>query len=99
MSVTSHPDVAQAIGAYEDRAGVRWLVAVRALGLARWEVCEFSEDGGRRVIEELAGDGESEASALALARDYLEQHATRPGTPGEQATGRPAAAAAGRGRA
>jgi hypothetical protein len=67
------------VGAYRDGAGVRWLVAVRRPASGRWQVCEISDESGRRLIEELAGEGESEASALALARDYLEQHATEAG--------------------
>jgi hypothetical protein len=78
-SATSRPGATRVAGAYRDHARVRWQVAVRHPAKGRWEVCETSDENERRLIEELAGDGESDGSALALARDYLEQHTTRPG--------------------
>lgn len=77
MSLTSRRGVTRVIGAYHDQAGVRWLVGVRRLSSERWEVREISDENGRRVIDELSGEGESEGSALALARDFLKRQRRR----------------------
>ena len=59
------------VGGYRDREGARWLVVVRHPDLERWEVCEIAEHQEQRVIDELSGEGESNGTAVALARDYL----------------------------
>jgi hypothetical protein len=68
---------ADVVGGYDDGGGVRWLVLVCRTGAKRWEVCEVAEHEERRVIDELSGEGESRGSALALARDYLQQQRRR----------------------
>lgn len=67
----------QSVGGYRNGEGARWLVVVCRTDAERWEVCEVAEHGERRVIEELFGEGESQASALALARDFLHQQRRR----------------------
>jgi hypothetical protein len=73
----SAPAPANVVGGYRDGEGSRWRVMVCRSGAERWEVCEVAEDKERRVIEELSGADESEGSALALARDFLQQQRRR----------------------
>jgi hypothetical protein len=63
----------QAVGYHRDRDGERWLVVVRRPAPDRFLVGEISPQGEWRLIEELCGEQESEGTAIAVARDYLEQ--------------------------
>jgi hypothetical protein len=59
------------VGEYHDRQGVRRLVVVSHPAPERWQVCEIADHEERGVIDELFGEGESERTAVAVARDYL----------------------------
>jgi hypothetical protein len=74
MAAGARADRTELVGSYRDRQGRLCQVLIRRPAPACHQVVEVAPDQEPRLIEELAGKGESRATALALARDYLEQH-------------------------
>jgi len=72
MSAGARAGTAELVGSYQDSQGRLCHVLIRCPGPARHQVLEVAADH-ERLIEELAGEMESRATALALARDYLGQ--------------------------
>lgn len=63
----------RAVGSYIDDAGRAHTVAVTRLAKSRYTIVDRAEDGSARTVETLAEFDAREETALALARDYLEQ--------------------------
>ena len=72
MSAGAGAARAELVGSYQDSEGRVCHVLIRCPGPARHQVLEVAADQ-EQLIEELVGEGESRATALALARDYLGQ--------------------------
>jgi hypothetical protein len=73
MRTNAGAGTAELVGSYRDRQGRLCQVLIRCPAPACHQVVEVAADQEPRLIEELAGEGESRATALALARDYLGQ--------------------------
>jgi hypothetical protein len=73
MSANARAARTELVGSYRDRQGRLFQVLIRCPASACHQVVEVAADQEPRLIEELAGEGESRATALALARDYLGQ--------------------------
>jgi hypothetical protein len=73
MSAGALAGKAELVGSYQDSQGRLCHVLIRCPAPACHQVLEVAADQEPRLIEELAGEGESRATALALARDYLGQ--------------------------
>jgi hypothetical protein len=73
MSAGVRVATTEVVGSYRDRDGRVRQVIVGSPAPGHHRVLELSEDGEPRMIEELCGEGESPATAAAVARDYLQQ--------------------------
>jgi hypothetical protein len=74
MSAGARAARTELVGSYRDCQGRLCRVLIRCPAPACHQVVEVAGDQEPRLIEELSGKGESRATALALARDYLGQH-------------------------
>jgi len=61
------------VGSYIGEAGRTHTVAVTRLAKNRYTIVDRAEDGSARTVETLAEFDAREETAIALARDYLEQ--------------------------
>jgi hypothetical protein len=75
MSARARAAADELVGSYRDGQGRLCRVLIRCPAKACHQVLEVAAGQEPRLIEELSGDGESQATAFAVARDYLGQQA------------------------